>query len=127
MQIAGSTFIITGGASGLGEGTVKEFVQGGANVVIADLQADKGQALEQSLGNKARFLSTDVTSEDDGKAAVALALREFGGLQGLVNCAGISVGEKTLGKNGPHSLATFTRCVTVNLSGNPAIKDSACP
>jgi len=118
MQIAGSTFIITGGASGLGEGTVKEFVQGGANVVIADLQADKGQALEQSLGNKARFLSTDVTSEDDGKAAVALALREFGGLQGLVNCAGISVGEKTLGKNGPHSLATFTRCVTVNLIGS---------
>jgi NAD(P)-dependent dehydrogenase (short-subunit alcohol dehydrogenase family) len=118
MQIAGSTFVITGGASGLGEGTVKEFVQGGANVVIADLQADKGQALEQSLGKKARFLRTDVTSEDDGRAAVALALREFGGLQGLVSCAGIAVGEKTLGKNGPHSLSTFTRCITVNLIGS---------
>ena len=118
MQISGSTFIVTGGASGLGEGTVREFVQGGANVVIADLQPDKGQALEKALGRKARFLRTDVTSEDDGKAAVELALREFGGLQGLVNCAGIAVGEKTLGKNGPHSLATFTRCVTVNLIGS---------
>ncbi|MBI4292272.1 MAG: 3-hydroxyacyl-CoA dehydrogenase [Betaproteobacteria bacterium] len=117
MQIAGSTFIVTGGASGLGEGTVKELVQGGANVVIADLQADKGQALAQSLGAKARFIRTDVTSEDDAKAAVALALKEFGALQGLVNCAGIAVGEKTIGKNGPHSLATFTRCITVNLIG----------
>ena len=117
MLITGSTFIVTGGASGLGEGTVKEFVQGGANVVIADLQADKGQALAQSLGAKARFLRTDVTSEEDAKAAVALALKEFGAFQGLVNCAGIAVGEKTIGKNGPHSLATFTRCITVNLIG----------
>jgi NAD(P)-dependent dehydrogenase (short-subunit alcohol dehydrogenase family) len=117
MQIAGSTFIVTGGASGLGEGTVEEFLQGGANVVIADLQADKGQALAQKLGPKARFVRTDVTSEEDAKAAVALALKEFGALQGLVNCAGIAVAEKTIGKNGPHSLATFTRCIAINLIG----------
>ena len=117
MQLKGSTFIVTGGASGLGEATAKVLAEGGANVVIADLQPEKGQALAQSLGKQARFLRTDVTSEDDGKAAVALALKEFGALNGLVNCAGIAVAEKTVGKNGPHALASFTRCVTVNLIG----------
>ncbi len=117
MQLKGSTFIVTGGASGLGEATAKVLAEGGANVVIADLQPEKGQALAQSLGRQARFLRTDVTSEDDGKAVVALALKEFGALNGLVNCAGIAVAEKTVGKNGPHALASFTRCVTVNLIG----------
>ncbi|MBI2320102.1 MAG: 3-hydroxyacyl-CoA dehydrogenase [Betaproteobacteria bacterium] len=117
MQIAANTFIVTGGASGLGEGTVKEFVQGGANVVIADLQAERGEALARGLGARARFVRTDVASEQDAKAAVAVALKEFGALQGLVNCAGIAIGEKTLGKNGPHALASFTRCITVNLIG----------
>jgi len=117
MQLKGSTFIVTGGASGLGEGTVKVLAEGGANVVIADLQSDKGQALAQSLGKQAQFVRTDVTSEEDGKAAVVLALKQFGALNGLVNCAGIAVAEKTVGKNGPHSLAAFTRCVTVNLIG----------
>ncbi len=117
MQLKGNTFIVTGGASGLGEATGRVLVEGGANVLIADLQPEKGQALAQSLGKQARFLRTDVTSEDDGKAAVAQALKEFGSLNGLVNCAGIAVAEKTVGKNGPHALASFTRCVTVNLIG----------
>jgi len=117
MQLKGSTFIVTGGASGLGEGTATTLIEGGANVIIADLQADKGQALAQRLGKQACFIKTDVTSEDDAKAAVARALKEFGALQGLVNCAGIAVAEKTVGKNGPHALASFTRCITVNLIG----------
>ena len=117
MQLKGNSFIVTGGASGLGEATARVLVEGGANVLIADLQPEKGQALAQSLGRQARFLRTDVTSEDDGKAAVAQALKEFGSLNGLVNCAGIAVAEKTVGKNGPHALASFTRCVTVNLIG----------
>ena len=117
MQLKGRTFIVTGGASGLGEGTVQEFVNHGANVVIADVQAEKGQALAQKLGQQARFARTDVTSEEDGKAAIAMALKEFGGLQGLVNCAGIAVAERTFSKNGPHPLALFTRCVTINLIG----------
>jgi NAD(P)-dependent dehydrogenase (short-subunit alcohol dehydrogenase family) len=117
MQLKGSTFIVSGGASGLGEGTVRTLVQGGANVVIADLQAEKGQALVQALGKQVRFIRTDVTSEADGAAAVNFAGGEFGGLQGLVNCAGIAVAEKTVGKNGPHVLATFVRCITVNLIG----------
>jgi len=117
MQIKGNTFVVTGGASGLGEGTVRMLVEGGANVVIVDVQAEKGEALAKSQGKQARFLKTDVTSEAEGKAAVALALADFGGLQGLVNCAGIAVAERTIGKSGPHSLAAFTRCITVNLIG----------
>ena len=70
MQIKDSTFIVTGGASGLGEGTVKMLIAGGANAVIADLQADKGEALAKQLGAKARFVKCDVTSEADGQAAV---------------------------------------------------------
>jgi NAD(P)-dependent dehydrogenase (short-subunit alcohol dehydrogenase family) len=117
MQIKDSTFVVTGGASGLGEATVKILVEGGANVVIADLQTEKGQALAATLGKQARFAKTDVSSEADGLAAFDLALKEFGGLQGLVNCAGIAAAEKTVGKNGPHALANFARCITVNLIG----------
>jgi NAD(P)-dependent dehydrogenase (short-subunit alcohol dehydrogenase family) len=116
MQIKGSTFIVTGGASGLGGGTARMLAANGANVVIADLQTDKGGALAKELG-KARFVKCDVTSEADGKAAVDAALEEFGGLQGLVNCAGIAIGEKTIGKEGPHSLASFTKTITINLIG----------
>jgi NAD(P)-dependent dehydrogenase (short-subunit alcohol dehydrogenase family) len=117
MELAGNAFIVTGGASGLGAGTVRTLAAGGANVVIADLQADKGEALAKEFGAKARFVKCDVTSEADGKAAVEAALRAFGGLQGLVNCAGIAIGEKTIGKEGPHALASFTRVITINLIG----------
>jgi len=117
MQLKGNTFIVTGGASGLGEATARTLVEGGANVVIADLQVEKGQALVQSLGKQVRFIKTDITNEEDGKAAVALAGSEFGSLQGLVNCAGVAVAEKTVGKDGAHVLANFTRCITINLIG----------
>src|SRR3972149_559953 len=101
MQLKGSTFVVTGGASGLGEATVRTLVEGGANVVIADLQVEKGQALVQSLGKQARFAKTDVTSEADGAAVVDLAVKEFGALQGLVNCAGIAVAGKMVGMTLP--------------------------
>jgi len=117
MELAGSTFIVTGGASGLGEGTVRVLVAGGANVVIADLQADRGDALARELGARTRCARCDVTSESDGEAAVALAVKTFGALHGLVNCAGIAIGEKTFGKEGPHALASFSRVIQVNLIG----------
>ncbi len=117
MELAGSTFIVTGGASGLGGATVRTLAAGGANVVIADLQADKGEALARELGAKTCFVKCDVTSEADGKGAVDAALKAFGALQGLVNCAGIAIGEKTIGKEGPHALASFTRVITINLVG----------
>src|SRR5580765_1484523 len=117
MQLKGSTFIVTGGASGLGEGTVKMLAEAGANAVIADLQADKGEALVKQLGAKARFVKCDVTSETDGQAAIDAALKNFGALQGLVNCAGIAIAERTVKKDGPHALASFTRVIGINLIG----------
>ena len=118
MQIKGSTFIVTGGASGLGAASATMLAENGANVVIADLQVDKGQAHAAKLGKNARFVKCDVTSEEDGKNVVATALKEFGALQGLVNCAGIAIGEKTVGKSGPHSLAAFSKVITINLIGS---------
>src|SRR5258708_23047089 len=117
MQLQGSTFIVTGGASGLGEGTVKMLAEAGANVVIADLQADKGEALAKQLGPKARFVKCDVTSEAEGQAAVDAALKNFAALQGLVSCAGIAIAERTVKKDGPHAFASFSRVIGINLVG----------
>ena len=118
MELKGSTFIVTGGASGLGEATARRLAAAGANVVIADVNAERGNALAAELGACAAFIRTDVTSEADGKAAVQLALEKFSGLQGLVNCAGIGPPEKVLGKEGPHRLETFARVIGINLIGS---------
>jgi len=115
MQIKNSVFLVTGGASGLGAATARMAAESGGKVVIADMQVEAGEKFAREIGG--RFAKCDVTSESDGKAAVALALKEFGGLHVLVNCAGIAVAEKTIGKEGPHALASFTRCITVNLIG----------
>lgn len=115
MQLKGSVFLITGGGSGLGAATARMAVDNGAKVVIADVQDGSKYAAE--LGANARYIKTDVTSEADGKAAVELAIKEFGALNVLVNCAGIAIGEKTIGKTGPHALASFTRVITINLIG----------
>jgi len=117
MELKGSTFIVTGGASGLGAATARMVVAGGGNVVVADLKDAEGQALAAELGKSARFVRTDVTDEASGKAAVAAAVSAFGGVQGLVGCAGIVHGEKVLGKEGAHSLAGFARTIAVNLVG----------
>lgn len=117
MQIKNSVFLITGGASGLGAATARMAVEGGGKVVLADMQAEAGDGLAQSLGAAARFIRTDVSAEADAKAAVELALSAFGGVHVLVNCAGIAIAEKTLGKDGPHQLASFSRVVGVNLIG----------
>ncbi len=115
MQLKGSVFLITGGGSGLGAATARMAIDNGAKVVIADVQDGSKYAAE--LGANARYIKTDVTSEADGKAAVECAVKEFGALNVLVNCAGIAIGEKTIGKTGPHALASFTRVITINLIG----------
>src|ERR1700757_3326672 len=114
MEISGKVFIVTGGASGLGEGTARMLAAGGGKVVIADIQADKGEAVAKEIGGA--FVKCDVSNEDDGKAVVAKAV-SLGKLVGLVNCAGIAPAEKTVGKNGAHKLDVFTRAITVNLVG----------
>jgi len=118
MQLEGSTFVVTGGASGLGAATVRMLVAGGGNAVIADLKEAEGRALAQELGPHARFVRTDVADEPSGQAAVAAAVGGFGGLQGLVNCAGIVHGEKIVGREGPHTLAGFVRAININLIGS---------
>jgi NAD(P)-dependent dehydrogenase (short-subunit alcohol dehydrogenase family) len=117
MQLNGSSFIVTGGASGLGAAVVRMLVAGGGRVVIADLKEAEGQALAAELGANAKFVRTDVTAEADAVAAVAAASAAFGGLHGLVNCAGIVHGEKVVGKEGPHTLAGFARTININLVG----------
>ena len=116
MQIKNSVFLITGGASGLGEATARMAAENGGKVVIVDMQAEAGEKLARELGG--RYAKTDVTSEAEGKAAVALAVKEIGGVQVLVNCAGIAVAERTIGKDAPHSLASFAKVVGVNLIGS---------
>jgi len=115
MQIRNSIFLITGGASGLGAASARMAAENGGKVVIADLQADAGEKLAKELGGV--FVKTDVTSESDAKAAVGAALKAYGGLQVLVNCAGIALAERTLGKEAPHDLARFVRVVTINVVG----------
>ncbi len=117
MQLSGSTFIVTGGASGLGAATVRMVVDAGGNAVIADLKESEGAALAKELGGSARFVRTDVTDEASAKAAVAAAVGGWGRVDGLVNCAGIVYGEKVVGKDGPHSLAGFVRTISINLIG----------
>ena len=115
MQIKNTVFVITGGASGLGAATAQMAAANGGKVVIADLQADLGEKLAKEINGK--YVKCDVTSEADGKAAVEAAVKGFGGLHVLVNCAGIGVAERTLGKEAPHDLARFTRVININLIG----------
>ena len=117
MDVAGATFIVTGGASGLGAGTVRMLVDAGARVVVADLDAIRGAALASDLGTAVRFVRTDVTDEASVQAAVAAARDAFGNLRGLVSCAGIVHGEKVIGKEGAHSLAGWRRAIDINLTG----------
>ena len=114
MDISGKVFIVTGGASGLGEGAARALAARGGKVVVADLQADKGEAVAASIGGA--FVKCDVTQEADGQAVVAKAV-STGKLMGLVNCAGIAIGVKTVGKDGPHPLAQFSKVIQINLIG----------
>jgi NAD(P)-dependent dehydrogenase (short-subunit alcohol dehydrogenase family) len=117
MRVLEHTFLITGGGSGLGAACVREFAGAGANVIIADVNAATGSALAEELGERTVFASTDVSDEASVQAAVTLAKERYGGLHGAINCAGIAIAERVLGKNGPHSLASFRKVIEVNLIG----------
>lgn len=117
MEIKGLTALVTGGASGLGEATVRMLAQAGANVVILDLNEPPGKALAAELGDNARYVAADVSNEAQVQSAIDLAYEAFGGLNILVNCAGIGAALKTVGKEGPHPLDIFERVIRVNLIG----------
>jgi NAD(P)-dependent dehydrogenase (short-subunit alcohol dehydrogenase family) len=117
MQIRDRVFLVTGAASGLGAAVARMLVEAGGSVVVADVNRAAGESLVRELGAAARFAVTDVTLEADGKAAVAMALQEFGHLHALVNCAGIAPAEKIAGREGPHRLDSFAKVVAINLVG----------
>src|SRR5215831_1967818 len=117
MKIAGSTVVITGGASGLGRATAEKLVGSGARVVLLDLATSPGAQAAQAMGANALFAAGDVTSAEEVTAALDAALKRFGAIHGLVNCAGIGTADKTFGKRGPADLAKFSRTIQVNLIG----------
>ena len=117
MRITGTGALVTGGASGLGAATVRRLAGAGAQVVIADLNAQAGEALAAELGDTARFVATDVTSEDSMRAAVQMAASLGNGLRILVNCAGIAIAEKVIGKDASHDLNRFAKVLQVNVVG----------
>lgn len=121
MQLSNSTAIVTGGASGLGEATVRMLVASGANVVILDLNDERGTALAEELGTNVRFVRTNVTDEADVQTAINMAIGTFGSLHININCAGVAEARKTVGKvdgvYGAHSLAVFQKVVSINLIG----------
>ena len=115
MDIAGKVFIVTGGASGLGEGTARMLAEHGGKVVVADLNVERGDVVAREIGGI--FVKCDVSQEADGQAVVAAAVAS-GKLMGLVNCAGIAPAVKTVGKEGAHPLALYTKTIMVNLVGS---------
>jgi len=117
LKIEGKTFLISGGASGLGRASADALHAAGGNVVITDLNEATGAAAEKQLGARARFVKADATSEEAVKAAIDAAVASFGALHGVVNTAGIGTAAKVLGKGGPHALELFARTIHVNLVG----------
>ncbi|MDA7086163.1 3-hydroxyacyl-CoA dehydrogenase [Pseudomonas sp. SA3-5] len=118
MRIQDRVFLITGGSSGLGLATARTLIEQGAKVLLADINVEAGAARAEELGTQARFVQTDITREEDGCRAVAAALEAFGGLHGLINCAGVAPAEKILGRNGAHGLDSFSRVIQINLVGS---------
>lgn len=118
MRIEDRVFLLTGASSGLGLATARALVGQGAKVLLADINAEAGEARAAELGAQARFVQTDITREEDGRRAVAAALEAFGGLHGLINCAGVAPAEKVLGRGGAHGLDSFSRVIQINLVGS---------
>ncbi|MGQ7957561.1 3-hydroxyacyl-CoA dehydrogenase [Pseudomonas sp. SP16.1] len=118
MRIENSVFLATGGSSGLGLATARELLGQGGKVVLVDINAEAGAARAEELGEGARFVKADITREEDARAAVSAAVEAFGGLHGLVNCAGVAPAEKVIGRNGVHGLDSFARTISINLVGS---------
>ena len=117
MRIQDARAVITGGASGLGLATARHLIAQGARVALLDVQQAPGEAAAATLGPNAHFLRCDVTSESGVDAAMAEAQQRLGGLNLLVNCAGVIGAGRVLGKQGPMSGEFFSRVVQINLIG----------
>ena len=117
MDITNNVFLVTGAASGLGLATARMIVLNKGYVLLADVNAEGGLVAEKALGERARFVQTDITDEANVQGAINVAIEQFGALHGAVHCAGIGPAERVLGKTGVHSLANFSKVVQINLVG----------
>ena len=116
MQLRGRVFMVTGGGSGLGAATVKALLDRGARIIVVDINEEAGETLA-SGEDEALFVRTDVTDQESVRAAIDAARRAFGGLNGLVNCAGVAPAIKVIGRKGVHPLDAFAKAVQINLTG----------
>jgi NAD(P)-dependent dehydrogenase (short-subunit alcohol dehydrogenase family) len=117
LRIENSAFFVTGGGSGLGAATAKALAEAGANVVLADVNEEAGKQTASEIGERAKFVRTDVTDEGSVQDALDSAVATFGSLNGVVNCAGIGPAAKIVGRKGVHDLGLFTKTVEINLIG----------
>lgn len=118
MKITGNTFVITGGASGLGEATSRMIVENAGHAAILDINEEKGNQLADELGSSAVFVRTDITSEEEVSSALDTVIERFGSVHGLVNCAGLGPGKRVLGRKGVHELSFFQKIININLVGS---------
>ena len=117
MNLKNAVALVTGGGSGLGEATVREFASAGAKVAILDLPSSPGAKVAESLGDNAIFVQADVGSADQVTDAIAKTVAKFGLINIAINCAGIGRAMRTVTKEGPHSLDLFNKVIAVNLIG----------
>jgi NAD(P)-dependent dehydrogenase (short-subunit alcohol dehydrogenase family) len=117
MDIRGNTFLVSGGSSGLGAACVRRLADTGANVFIVDINEAAGLELAEETGDRARFLTADVSDEEQVRSAVGAAIDTFGELRGAICCAGIVLGERVVGREAPHDLARFKKVFEVNVVG----------
>ena len=117
MKLGETRALVTGGASGLGEATVRAINAGGGKVAILDMDSIRGNKLAEELGSSTIFCKTDVTNEDSVKSAIEITMDSFGKLNVVLNFAGIAIAVKTLGRDGPHDLNLYKKVVDVNLNG----------
>ena len=117
MKLGETRALVTGGASGLGEATVRAINAGGGKVAILDMDSVRGKKLAEELGSSTIFCKTDVTNEDSVKSAIENTIDSFGKLNVVLNFAGIAIAVKTLGRDGPHDLNLYKKVVDVNLNG----------
>lgn len=117
MEVKDCIAVVTGGASGLGEATVRNLASGGARVAIFDIQANRGETLARELGDNVIFANTDITSEESVQAGIKKTVDTFGGINVAINCAGVGPAQKILGKKGPMSLDHFNMVLQINLVG----------
>ncbi|UAL48893.1 3-hydroxyacyl-CoA dehydrogenase [Sutcliffiella horikoshii] len=118
MNIQNCVAFVTGGASGLGEATVRNIVSKGGKALVADLSEERGSILKEELGESILFVKTDVTKEEDVSKALEKGIQTFGYINTVVNCAGIGVAQKVLNRKGPHSLDDFSKVISINLIGS---------